>query len=452
MIRVYPSSVTDFASGGIALLPSSCIVTEEANGAYTLTLEMSRDEARRTHELLSVHNVICAPVSAKKSPMKHVLKTRGTVSIYIAKGVRTTKHVITNKYFDEVTGELHLEYDTVTTYSTIPMYSDDVFTKLIASLSNGQELTLINTVTGGIFCMSKNGTVGYVKSGSCYYSREADGDVVTVVSDGTFANTVQPFRIKKIEKNAPNSITVQAEHVYFDAMALDLPKASYTNVDPVTVMDAINENGRIEYTCGVTGYITADYDGDNAVSIAADICERLDAQLVRDGFSACLLPAETDDAENEIEIKAGKNIVSLSAAEDIEGLVTRVIPSINNTDGTAIDSPHINDYPMVYATRISAESQAAAETKAAEMWKNGDDVPALTVEVECVPGSIDKASIFDTAHVVDSDLGIDVTGRITSIIYDALNRHVTGVKIGKTIQRIKTSIFSGTTGSWQTTE
>ena len=138
MIRVYPSSTTDFASGGIALLPSSCIVTEEANGAYTLTLEMSRDEARRTHELLSVHNVICAPVSAKKSPMKHVLKTRGTVSIYIAKGVRTTKRVITNKYFDEVTGELHLDYDTVTTYSTIPMYSDDVFTKRIASLSNGQ--------------------------------------------------------------------------------------------------------------------------------------------------------------------------------------------------------------------------------------------------------------------------------------------------------------------------
>ena len=68
MIFVYDAGATDFTNNGLgALKPENCLVTEEINGEYSLTLVHPIDETGKWRRL-RMGNIIKAPVPAGKTP------------------------------------------------------------------------------------------------------------------------------------------------------------------------------------------------------------------------------------------------------------------------------------------------------------------------------------------------------------------------------------------------
>lgn len=448
MIRILPGDARSF-EGGVCLQASSCAVTEEANGQYCLDMVMPTDDELKRHRLLSVGCLIVAPTPPHSTPFSHIITTQGLVKRYKAVGSAYQAQVVAGKYRDTGgTGEWIYTYKTETRYSSVPVYKTSALTEQIASVANGDLLTLIELETGCIFCACSGGAVGYVKDTQCAYYDQTTGDVVTIVREGAAAKSEQPFRVVRVTKTAPGSISVYAEHLYFDAAARSLPKIEAVNMSLSDLCSALN-GGEITFIPGMTGYITGTYDAQNAVSIMQDACEQLSAQIVRDGANAYILPADT--SENTAELTTGVNISALSEETDAGELVTRVIPVISGADGTAIDSPHIGDYPLVYEMRVTCATQADGQAQADQLFADGEDLPAVTVNVSCQTGSIDRLAVFDKAHVTDQRLEIDVTGQINRVDFDAITGHNQAISIGSAKKRMTVSVFGGVGGTWQKT-
>lgn len=456
MIRVFPPNATDFETGGVAINPQTCTVSEEANGMYDLDMTMLADDDYARHELIKPCAILAAPVPAHKAPMQHVIKTKGTVKIYQTRGRMDSHRVVVGFRYDRIldTGQIDNGedpyvpiYGIEVTYSSVPMYLDDALKNFAFSLPHDDYLTLITELTDCIFCMDNLfGHVGYVKKSECEYRKEQQGDVVQVVSDDVGIGSVQPFRVTRVTRTAPSTISAHAEHVYFDALAAPLAKITASNMELSTLLNTIS--GRVKYNAGMTGYVTKAFAaGENAVAVAAEAAKQLNAQIVRDGYNAYFLPFDT--TENTAALETGKNIVSLVVTEDVSELVTRYIPVINDADGTAVDSAHIGDYPIVYAKRVAATSQSAAQTDAENNYNNGVDLPIITLDVTCLTGTLDKLSIFDAVRVTDKRLKIDITSRVNRLDFDCASGHVTGVSIGDADKRVNVNIFGTVHGKWQ---
>ncbi len=452
MIRVFPPSATDFTSGGIALQPSECIVTEEANGAFDVTLTMPRDDTYNRHEYLVPENILFLTASSKNVPIRHTVRTEGTVRIYKAKGKATTKKS-GYWYIDELGRHEQWVDRFITTYSSVPMYVSDTLTNEAGKVAHGKELTYISETDSAIFCASLGGLVGYIKKTECYFVREEQGDVITVVDDGTYANKMQPFRIVSAEKKSPGTYTARAEHLTFDCNYETLQALDLTNKPLSELCDALTTD-RVKYITGVEKYITRSWKAPTSVTVVSDIAEDNDLQLIRDGCNVYILPADTSNVTLELKTGETGNITRLETKTDTSGLITRVIPVINDSDGNpadqeAIDSEHIDEHPFPYIERVTVETEEEGQAEAAKLYAAGSDLPKITVTVACLAGALDGVSVFDTAHVVDDLTGVDVTGRINTVKTDACTGHVTEIEIGSAKDRVTVSVFAAVSGTWQ---
>lgn len=451
MIRVLDQSTTDYTAG-VVILPKTCTVVEEGNGLYTLDMDVPYDENCFRHRLLTPGSIIVAPAPPHNAPFAHAVTTQGLVKKYKAVGSAYQAKEVVAKYRDTDTvgaGEWIYVYKTVTRYSEVPVYKSSALSDKIASVAHGAILTLIELASSYIFCATKDGIVGYVKLSQCAYFEESTGDVVKLVSEGSTARFEQPFRVVRAIKKTPGMISVYAEHKYFDAMATALAKIEATNM-ALADLCALLSVGPIRYIAGMQGYVTGTYDKQNPVSVAADACKQLNAQIIRDGDNAYFLPADTSNVS--AELRTGQTIVSLTEQTDHGALVTRFIPNISNAEGTAIDSEHIGDYPLTYEERIDAESQEAAQAEADARFADGCDLPQITIDVVCKTGALDALAVFDKTHIVDARLEIDVTGQINRTEFDAITGHMIGISVGSAQKRMTAAVYSGTNGGWQKTD
>jgi hypothetical protein len=238
----------------------------------------------------------------------------------------------------------------------------------------------------------------------------------------------------------------------------------------------------------LTDAITKTWTNQTAAEIVLDLCETLDAQLIRDNFDAYLLPAGTSEAIAQLAV--GRNITSMNCETSWDSLVTRYIPVIEGTEGTAIDSSHIDDYPVVYIDHITAASQGEAETAAAAEYAKGIDLPEVTVDISFAEtGTVEierpivdilmdssgnllytllsellvtdggtetielprigDLALFDKIHAVDSGMGVDVEAQIVALEYDALRERTGQLTIGKARSRLTGSIYTKPGGTWQ---
>ena len=456
MIRVFPPNTTDFTAGGIALQPTECEVTEEANGAFDVSLTMPRDDEYGRHQWLVPENILFLPASPKNAPIQHVVKTAGTVQIYKAKGKafkakeerEALVYVTSPGIYTKVK-----QLVSVTKYSDVVVYATEALTDEAGKVAHGKELTYISETDSAIFCSTSGGLIGYVKKAECYFVEERQGEVITIVNDGTYANQMQPFRIVNVTKKSPGIYTAKAEHLTFDCNYETMQTLDLTNKPLSELCDELTTE-RVKYIAGASKYITKNWKLPTSVNVFNDIAEDNNLQIIRDGCNVYILPADTSNVTLELKTGETGNIVSLETETDTSELITRFIPVINDADKNPvdqdpIDSEHIDEHPFPYIERIQVDTIEEGQAEAAKEFEAGCDLPKITITIQCLAGALDGVSVFDTAHVVDPLTNVDVTGRINTVKTNACTGHVTEIEIGSAKDRVSVSVFAKVSGTWQ---
>ena len=174
-------------------------------------------------------------------------------------------------------------------------------------------------------------------------------------------------------------------------------------------------------------------------------------------------------ADNGLRVEFGFNLTGLQEQVDMSNVVTRIIPKAFNgyilPSNQTVDSPLINNYPVVYTRVIEyqdvklaedateededngtiicatmEELYAALRTKANAEFDAGIDLPNITYDVDMVDLSrtdlykdyagLLNVQLGDTVHVKNRRMGIETTARVITLVYDCITRKVTSLTLG----------------------
>ena len=174
-------------------------------------------------------------------------------------------------------------------------------------------------------------------------------------------------------------------------------------------------------------------------------------------------------ADNGLRVEFGFNLTGLQEQVDMSNVVTRIIPKAFNgyilPGNQTVDSPLINNYPVVYTRVIEYQDVKLAEdateededngtiicatmeelytalrTKANAEFDAGIDLPNITYDVDMVDLSrtdlykdyagLLNVQLGDTVHVKNRRMGIETTARVITLVYDCITRKVTSLTLG----------------------
>ena len=174
-------------------------------------------------------------------------------------------------------------------------------------------------------------------------------------------------------------------------------------------------------------------------------------------------------ADNGLRVEFGFNLTGLQEQVDMSNVVTRIIPKAFNgyllPDNETVDSPLINNYPIVYTRVIEyqdvklaedateededngtiicatmEELYAALRAKANAEFDAGIGLPNITYDVDMVDLSrtdlykdyagLLNVQLGDTVHVKNRRMGIETTARVITLVYDCITRKVTSLTLG----------------------
>ena len=174
-------------------------------------------------------------------------------------------------------------------------------------------------------------------------------------------------------------------------------------------------------------------------------------------------------ADNGLRVEFGFNLTGLQEQVDMSNVVTRIIPKAFNgyilPENETVDSPLINNYPVVYTRVIEyqdvklaedateededngtiicatmEELYAALRTKANAEFDAGIDLPNITYDVDMVDLSrtdlykdyagLLNVQLGDTVHVKNRRMAIETTARVITLVYDCITQKVTSLTLG----------------------
>lgn len=460
-VAIYAPGAEDFSSNGLGLLlPTECTVKEQANGMYELTLVHPITGDLRWTQIQN-GCILKANVPMRESPL---------YEIEAFEGVETSTTTVTRKlYRVDVNTRLRLRAKPSTS------------SKILGRYKNGTQVIRLKDMGDGWYKVSvkKGGATGYMYAAYLDYVKDITETVTTtkpVTRDGV---TVSPsreqlFRISSVEVDTDKHVvTATAMHIFYDLRGNPLGKAySPSNADANTAAQTIFDGALMahdfELSSHLTGTVTAEYGYRGVTECLLDPDEGILAQtggvLVRDNYDVFLLPAETRDMG--VTIRRGKNLIGVQVTTDNADVVTRIIPVGRNSkgddlflDGTIyVDSPYIDQYPVVYARRIdydvtvgdgdgeystNAKARAELRKRAQADFDSGVDMPAYGMEVDFITlqdtaeyaeyASLQAVNIHDTVTVIDELINLRAKLRVTGYEWDALAEKYDSVTLGELV-------------------
>ena len=401
MITIYAPNATDFSTLGLgALAPYEVSIEEQAGGLYELSMAHPMDEAGKWLNI-GVGCVVKAPAPVRETPL--AVENDGEIPAEPTVVTRRIYKVRTN------TGaNLHLRQGPSTS------------TRILSKYRPGTEVVVLSQANGwGKVIVRTNGASGYM---SMEYLTWVRDETETIQGDAPAPERViypaqsraQLFRIVSVERDAAErEVRVTARHIFYDLLG-NVVRDEYRpeGVAANTVVGqlfgrALNPHGMDVYSQAV-GSVTGDYTRRGLVECLLDpddgVLAQTGARLLRDNFDLWLLPDLA--RETGVTIRHGKNLLGATLTTDADSVVTRIIPVGQTSDGKPllldgqiyVDSPRINDYPVIcaqaveYDVKVGQEgignaSQARAklrELAEADFAENGADLPAVGLDVDFV--------------------------------------------------------------------
>ena len=467
MITIYAPDATDFSTLGLgALAPYEVTIEEQAGGLYELSMAHPMDEAGKWLNI-GVGCIVKAPAPVRETPL--AVENDGEIPAEPTVVTRRIYRVRTN------TGaNLHLRQGPSTS------------TRILSKYRPGTEVVVLSQANGwGKVIVRTNGASGYM---SMEYLTWVRDETETIQGDAPAPERViypaqsraQLFRIVSVERDAAErEVRVTARHIFYDLLG-NVVKDEYKpeGVAANTVVGqlfgrALNPHG-MDVHCQAVGSVTGDYTRRGLVECLLDpddgVLAQTGARLLRDNFDLWLLPDLA--RETGVTIRHGKNLLGATLTTDADSVVTRIIPVGQTSDGKPllldgtiyIDSPRINDYPVIcaqaveYDVKVGQEgignaSQARAklrELAEADFAENGVDLPTVGLDVDFVAlgeteeyrryADLQAVHLYDTVRVVAKGAGIDAAVRVTGYKWDALGRRYEGVTLGE-IKDLKATVY-----------
>ncbi len=465
MICVYPANCTDFSSNGLgAVTPMSCTVTETLNGEWELTLVHDIDE-RGKWTRLSEGCILRAPVPAAKTPRVDLVTQQYQTSTYDVQIYKITTR----------SGPLHLRSGTGTNY------------KILGKYKKGREVIVLNKTTSSWYeVTAPDGKHGYMASQYLTFQRT---ETQTVQTNVGFRNQViearqlrdQPFRIYRVVPEL-DKVTVYARHIFYDLLdnMIKSLKPSPSAVG-ASVVQSLSGACLSAHDFSFYSDLTStaeDVEWENVNPVEAMLGEnglvsKYGAELARDWYDVFLVRRVGNDTD--VSIREKKNLTGISYDVDETDVVTRIMPTGEDTDGNILylpelylDSPNLNAYTHPKWIHLSvseakevtdgdepkSKTQCYAEMRKAAQaeFDAGCDLPTVTLKVDFVNCSdaeeykqyaaLTDIFLGDSVRVIARRIGVEVSMRMTQYTYDCLTRKYTSVTLGTAADTLEGSMIS----------
>ena len=445
-------------------MPMSCTVTETLNGEWELTLVHDIDERGKWTQL-SEGCILRAPVPAAMTPSVDLVTQQYQTSTYDVQIYKITTR----------SGPLHLRSGTGTNY------------KILGKYKKGREVIVLNKTTSSWYeVTAPDGKHGYMASQYLTFQRTETQAVQTNVG---FRNQViearqlrdQPFRIYRVVPEL-DKVTVYARHIFYDLLdnMIKSLKPSPSAVG-ASVVQSLSEACLSSHDFSFYSDLTStaeDVEWENVNPVEAMLGEnglvsKYGAELARDWYDVFLVRRVGNNTD--VSIREKKNLTGISYDVDETDVVTRIMPTGEDTDGNILylpelylDSPNINAYthpkwihlPVSEAKEVTdgdepkSKAQCYAEMRKAAQaeFDAGCDLPTVTLKVDFVNCSdaeeykqyaaLTDIFLGDSVRVIARRIGVEVSMRMTQYTYDCLTRKYTSVTLGTAADTLEGSMIS----------
>ena len=344
---------------------------------------------------------------------------------------------------------------------------------VLVQLPSGSDLYYISASGSSWYKMSTPmGIEGYIKTSQVTFIRhltpeESDERIITD----------QLFRIKNVTIDTEKmELNLYAEHVSYDLAAILIRDVKMSQVSPALAINRVVDGLMMPYrgqiatnlTTADNGTYTGAFNGKNGIFAFLDpdsgIVPTFDARFSRDNWDLFIL--QKTNTDRGFWLRYGTNVRGISWKRNIESLVTRVVPVAKDQDGNDlylpeqyIDSPHINEHPVVYMQRLAVKGQIGkddgtdtdtkwtAETLYEEMRSKAEErytvdhadevYQEITVDFEQLGDTVEfswlkgleHVLLYDLVHVQDERVGLETALTVTELEWDYIRQKVTAVKV-----------------------
>ena len=465
MICVYAADCTDFSTNGNGTLaPLSAEVTETLNGEYELTLVHPIDDTGKWTRLIE-GCILRAPVPAAMTPRVN----------FSAPGDDSRKEVwrINTDFAGAETrkGTLRLRSGPGTKYKVLATYKNGSFVQVIAKTnSSWYEVT------------ASDGKHGYMST-TYLVLDHMEGSASAATSSVVDARQLrdQPFRIYRVVPEL-DKITVYARHVFYDLLDNMIksykPSSSAMGASVVATISSscLSKHDFTFYSDLNSRAEDVKFENCNPVDALlgeGGVVEKYAGELTRDWWDVYVVKRVGQDSN--VQIRQAKNLLGISYDVDLTDVVTRIMPTGEDSDGNVlylpelfIDSPLIGNYthPKWIHLAVSdakektdGEDQKSRDQCYADMRKAaraqfeaGCDSPTVTLNVNFINcadteeyreyGFLQNIYLGDAVRVIAPRVGVWVSMRMTQYTYDCLTQKYKTMTLGTVADTVEGNVIS----------
>ena len=350
---------------GVGVLsPTSCTVSEEAGGNYSLSMTLPIDREGRW-KLVEPMGLICAPIPIAETPA--IDPSGGVIGVgcevWLTTNSDTYLYSATQRLYPRfVNGEAYFMNDRVThngrnwqCITSVTLLSPSAANSsawrdlgptryVVKVLGSGVTFVVYSKDTTYLHGVCLDGTEGWVRIASAeyQYTIEEGSSILDQVGERTL--THQLFRVSDVTLDGRNmTMQVTAQHVSYDYSMTLVDQTTLKDTPLATAIAAVRSAILPDGSASAPNIfaeesentITAACTRKTLTSVILDPEEGLVAQarmkLVRDEHDFFLLAP--DEVDRGYTIRYGVNLTGVSWRRDYSKLVTRVMPIAKNASG-----------------------------------------------------------------------------------------------------------------------
>lgn len=288
-------------------------------------------------------------------------------------------------------------------------------------------------------------------------------------SDG--ANN-QAFRIYKTKKPINGIVTIEAEHISYQLSMI--PTMPFTAESASAALQGLKTNAAepcpfFFYTDKQT---IATYTQDQPASIrsrlggvSGSILDVYGGEYEFDNYDVHLWANRGSD--RGVTIRYGKNLIDLKQEENIQNVVTGVVPFFANEETLVtlpekvVESEYVDLYPYPRTVILDLSSEWTDEVPTVEQLRqraqkyiedNDIGIPKVSIDVSFIAlwqtqeykdiAPLERVNLCDTVTIIFEKLGIEAKAKVISTEYDVLRERYTKIEVGDAKSTLATTIVN----------
>jgi len=288
--------------------------------------------------------------------------------------------------------------------------------------------------------------------------------LVVIPGDGGSVHPVsqrQAFRIYHVTEPLNGLVTLSARHISYDL--------SYNTVmPPITASSITTAFSAIAANMVETNRFTFDTDKSTAATFkvtvpqtarqllggqSGSILDVYGGEYQWDNWRVCLWNNRGQDTD--VTLRYGKNITDISQEENLENVITGIVPFWANEDETltlpekSIDSAYASKYPYKRTVPVDFSSDWEEKPTVAQLRSRGQSyvnsnrigIPKVSIKVSFVAlwqtdeykniAPLERVHLCDTVGVVFEKYGINTRAEVIKTEWDCLAERYLSIELGE---------------------